>query len=78
MKTLTPRQEQILRYIYIFTKIKGFSPKYNDIGAKFNMSATGTVPQHLAALEKKGYIRKVTGRGVLLTPQAKVFINQSK
>lgn len=54
--TLTPKQKRVLDTISMYRKLKGYMPSVRDIG-KLTKSAVGTVHDHLATLERKGWIR---------------------
>lgn len=55
---LTPKQQQILDYIKEEILKRGYPPTVRDIGLAVNLKSTSSVFSHLAALERKGYIRK--------------------
>lgn len=66
---LTERQKQILDYIESLIVERGHSPTIREIGARFGISSTNGVRSHLAALVKKGYLKKedYISRGLELT-----------
>lgn len=47
---------------------KGVSPTHNEIAKRFRLSSVATVHEHLAALEKKGYLQKIRGQARSLSP----------
>ena len=57
-RELTGRQQQILDYIRGEIHRRGFPPSVREIGEAVNLSSSSTVHSHLAALEKKGFIRR--------------------
>lgn len=57
-KDLTPRQKQILEYIYDFVRTKGYPPSVREICAATNLRSTATVHGYLVQLEKKGYLSR--------------------
>ncbi len=57
-KNLTQRQQQILDYIIMEVKSKGYPPSVREIGAAVGLSSSSTVHSHLSALEKKGLIKR--------------------
>lgn len=61
---LTPRQKQIYDFLLKTVREKGYAPSIPEIGARFKISSTNGVSDHLKALEKKGYIRRVGKRAV--------------
>ncbi len=58
MSALTQKQLDVLKFIVSFTKKNGFSPSIREIGTSFNI-APPSVLDHLRALEKKGFIRRL-------------------
>lgn len=58
MKALTERQEQILAFIIRRTREQGYPPTFREIGDHFRIASTNGVMKNLAALERKGYIRR--------------------
>src|SRR3954466_11369934 len=59
---LTARQKQIYDFVLGTIREKGFAPSIPEIGARFKIASTNGVSDHLKALEKKGYIRRVGKR----------------
>lgn len=57
-KPLTPRQQQILRHIATNIRRTGIVPSVREIGSALGMRSPSTVHQHLAALARKGYLRR--------------------
>jgi repressor LexA len=57
-RPLTQRQQEVLEYIIKAIQTKGFPPTLREIGANFNIRSTKGVNDHLAALERKGKIRR--------------------
>lgn len=55
---LTQRQQQILDFIISEIGRKGYPPSVREIGQAVGLTSSSTVHSHLAALEKKGYIRR--------------------
>ena len=55
MRTLTDRQREVLNFISQFTEDNVFPPTVREIGEHFNITLRA-VQDHLAALQKKGYI----------------------
>ncbi|MFQ5853436.1 MAG: transcriptional repressor LexA [Candidatus Binatia bacterium] len=69
---LTPRQKRI--YDFLSTKIreKGYAPSIPEIGQRFKITSTRGVFDHLKALEKKGYIRRIGKRAIeILSPKGR-------
>lgn len=59
---LTPRQKEVLAYIQAETDARQHPPTVREICAHLKMSSPGTVHDHLAALEKAGWIERGRGR----------------
>jgi repressor LexA len=55
---LTKRQREILDFIESFIESYGYSPSFEEIARFFGYRSLATVHEHLANLERKGYIRK--------------------
>ena len=64
LPTLTKRQKAIYDFLLSTIREKGFAPSIPEIGAKFKIASTNGVSDHLKALEKKGYIRRVGKRAI--------------
>ena len=61
-KALTDRQRSILDYLKEFLLDNGYPPTIREIAAHFEIRSPRGVQDHLAALEKKGYIRRAKER----------------
>ncbi|MCJ7509181.1 MAG: transcriptional repressor LexA [candidate division Zixibacteria bacterium] len=70
---LTNRQRQILEYISDMINRKGFPPTIREIGDRFRFKSTNATRSVLAALSKKGYIKRrpLVSRGIELLRQTK-------
>lgn len=68
-QTLSHRQQQVLRFIKQYTAQSQQSPSLAEIATDIGVTTKATVAEHLSALEKKGYIRRIPGafRGIVLT-----------
>ena len=64
MLPLTARQKDIYEYLLKTIRGKGYAPSIPEIGAKFKIASTNGVSDHLKALEKKGYIRRMGKRAI--------------
>jgi len=62
--SLTTRQKEIYDFLLKSIREKGYAPSIPEIGAKFKIVSTNGVSDHLKALEKKGYIRRVGKRAI--------------
>jgi len=64
---LTQRQRQVLEFITSFSDSNGYPPSQREIARHLNVSGTLPVMKHLAALERKGYIKRDNvNRGITL------------
>jgi repressor LexA len=61
---LTRRQERIYEFVSNTIREKGYAPSIPEIGQRFKITSTRGVFDHLKALEKKGYIRRVGKRAI--------------
>ena len=61
MKELTARQQEILDLIKESIKNKGFPPTRADIAKKLGFKSANAAEQHLRAIEKKGFIKILSG-----------------
>lgn len=62
MKSLTDRQQEIYDYLVEYYRESGYPPTIREIGFRFGIRSTKGVVDHLTALERKGYIRRVMGK----------------
>lgn len=76
---LYKRQKQILDYISKNISKYGYAPTLTEIAQYLNLSSLSTVHEHLAVLEKKGYIRRYKGavRGIEVLDSNTEDINYS-
>ena len=65
MKGPTKRQLEVLRSIVTFMKGHGYPPGWRDIADAIGTVSTNGVNDHLAALHRKGLVRRerMVGRG---------------
>ena len=63
MRELTPRQQEILHFIRVFSGEHGVPPTVREIGARFRITPRAAF-DHLRALERKGELtrRRAAGR----------------
>ena len=64
LPVLTLRQKAIYDFLLKTIREKGFAPSIQEIGKQFKIASTNGVSDHLKALEKKGYIRRVGKRAI--------------
>jgi len=58
MRGLTPRQRAALDFIREFTRTRGFPPSVRELAGALGLRSSSVAYYHLAALEKKGYVRR--------------------
>ncbi len=75
MQTLTERQETVLEFITAFLEKKKIPPTVREIQEHFKFESTNAAVDHLAQLEKKGYLKRLPGvsRGIELTSKSISF-----
>ncbi|MBW2591023.1 MAG: hypothetical protein JRD71_09970 [Deltaproteobacteria bacterium] len=68
MKSLTDKQSKIYEFIRLWQMENGFPPTQKEIRNHFGFGSLNAVRNHLALIEKKGYIRLYFGksRGIQL------------
>lgn len=68
MPDLTTRQQQVYDFIVAYSGRHGYPPTLQEIARHLDVSGNLGIMRHLAALEKKGYIRRNSGtsRGIVL------------
>ena len=59
---LTPRQSEILDFLHEFRRKEKIVPTYREIADNFGFKSTKAAADHVGALEKKGYLRRHSGR----------------
>jgi repressor LexA len=62
--SLTHRQREIYDFVLETIREKGYAPSIPEIGRRFNIASTNGVSDHLKALEKKGYLRRIGKRAI--------------
>jgi len=55
--SLTPKQLRVLTFIRDFTAARGYVPTMQEVADEFGVSKV-TVFEHIAALQKKGYLKR--------------------
>jgi len=79
LSQLTSRQKQIYEFLLKNIREKGYAPSIPEIGRKFKIASTNGVSDHLKALEKKGYIRRVGKRALeVLTPLGRPALTDAR
>ncbi len=78
-KGLTRRQASILQFIIDSIRERGMPPTIAEIGARFKISSTNGVNDHLLALERKEYIeRSSKARSIRVTEKASAGLYNSE
>src|SRR5713226_3130202 len=67
---LTPKQERIYEFLSVSIREKGYAPSIPEIGQRFDITSTRGVFDHLKALERKGYIKRVGKRAIEIVSQS--------
>jgi repressor LexA len=57
-QTLTPRQREVLEIIEEHMRERGYPPSVREIGEAVGLTSPSTVHAHLAALQRRGYLRR--------------------
>ena len=79
LPTLTDRQKAIYDFLLKSIREQGFAPSIHEIGRQFKIASTNGVSDHLKALEKKGYIRRVGKRAIeVVNALGKAAINVTR
>lgn len=68
---ITPRQKEILSYIFDFIEENGYSPSMRDIASNFNIASTNGVSGHIDALITKKFLEKANNASRTLTITSK-------
>ena len=76
MTQLSQRQSDVLEFIVTTIAGRGLPPSYREIGDALGIASTNGVSDHVKALIKKGYVKKIEGapgaaRGLQLTLKAR-------
>ncbi|HNP89680.1 MAG TPA: transcriptional repressor LexA [Candidatus Woesebacteria bacterium] len=76
--TIYKRQKQILDYISQYIQKYSVSPTLKQIADSLGVSSLATVHEHLAVLEKKGFLKRYKGniRGIKLTDEPKKYLTE--
>jgi SOS-response transcriptional repressor LexA len=77
---LTQRQAQVLAALRAYVEKKKRAPSLRELGRLIDVTSTNAVTDHLAALERKGYIARdarISRSIVLVDPIASVPVGES-
>ena len=76
---LTLRQKQIYEFLAKTVREKGYAPSIPEIGQRFKIASTNGVSDHLKALERKGYIRRIGNRAMeILSPSGRPLLSGAR
>lgn len=76
---LTLKQKRIYDFLSSTIRGKGYAPSIPEIGQRFKITSTRGVFDHLKALERKGYIRRVGKRAIdILSPLGRPFLPEAR
>ncbi len=67
---LTAKQKRVYDFLSNTIREKGYAPSIPEIGQRFKISSTRGVFDHLKALERKGYIKRVGTRAIEIVSQS--------
>lgn len=67
---LTSRQKSIYQFLSTIIREKGYAPSIPEIGQRFKITSTRGVFDHLQALERKGYIKRIGKRAIEIVSQS--------
>jgi repressor LexA len=72
MKTLSLKQQKIVKFIYNFCEDRGYPPSIRDIVRSCGLSSTSVVSYNLDILEREGYLRRHSevARGIELVARS--------
>jgi len=55
---ITKRQKEVLDFVKVYSKEKGYAPSLEDIQRKFKLASVSTAHFHISKLRKAGYLEK--------------------
>ncbi|MBI1961718.1 MAG: transcriptional repressor LexA [Parcubacteria group bacterium] len=55
---LPKKKQQILDYLKSYVNDRGYAPTLSDVAKKFKVSSLATIHEHMAFLEKQGFIKR--------------------
>ncbi len=59
---ITKRQKEVLDFVKIYSKEKGYAPSLQEICKHFNLSSVSTAHFHISKLKKEGYLEKLKNK----------------
>ncbi|MDI6807755.1 MAG: transcriptional repressor LexA [Candidatus Eisenbacteria bacterium] len=70
MRLVTPRQKELFELILSSIEETGHFPSYRELGARIGLRSPATISQHLQALIRKGYLKRL-GRRLVVPKEAR-------
>lgn len=61
-KNFENKQQELVKFIYDFTKQNGYTPSVREMCAKMNFASTSTIFYYLQKCEEQGIIRRAKGK----------------
>lgn len=74
---LTSKQAQILEFLQKCRRESESAPTYREIALKFGFKSPKASADHVSALEKKGYVRRRSGRSRGIELLSQVIVNSN-
>jgi len=76
---LTPKQKRIYDFLCSTIREKGYAPSIPEIGQRFKITSTRGVFDHLKALGRKGYIKRVGKRAIeIVSPSGRPALPEAR
>jgi repressor LexA len=75
---LSDRQTRILDYIRYVTRTRNYPPSVREIGEAVGLSSSSTVHNHLNQLERRGLIRRDTGKSRTVQLVSDIELDQER
>ena len=72
-QNLTKKQSQVLDIIKFYIRDYGYAPSIREMAKELGVSSPATIKEHLAALVKKGYLRRTDETMRNIEPTKKVW-----
>jgi SOS-response transcriptional repressor LexA len=76
---LTPRQEQVLRFVGWSITERGYPPTLREICDGIGIRSTNGANDHVCRLVAKGMVKRrsaIVARGIVLTPLGRAFLDK--
>lgn len=76
MTDLTEKQKKVLEFIVDFIKNNGVPPSFREIAEFFSYKSLRTVYDHIKTLERKGFLKKESGKSRHFFPVRDIEISE--